>query len=116
MKKAKTSVRVYKRIRKSDLKELLAKFYSDFVELQPIDDIVEDKSSVNISINSICAYITDSSDFESEVDRNIALNEFAKEIEKISFGDLRVTYKGCRIDGNTCLTWAYVANAYEVIE
>mgnify|MGYP001625131056 CR=1 FL=1 len=35
---------------------------------------------------------------------------------KITFGNLEVTYKGAKKEGNSCLSWMYIANAYEVEE
>lgn len=105
-----------KTVREEDLKNLIAQFYCDFVDLQPVSEITDGNSSVDITINSICIYVIDYSSFNSEDERKKCLEQFAEQIKAISFGNLKVTYYGCKKDGNSYFSWMYIANAYNVID
>lgn len=105
-----------KKVRKVDLVDLIAQYYCDFIELMPVDEIADGNNGVSINVNSICIYVIDNNQFDSESDRESLMENFAEQIEAITFGNLKVTYKGCKIVGNSCLSWMYIANAYEVVE
>lgn len=105
-----------KKVRKVDLVNLIAQYYCDFIELMPVMDIADGNNGVSINVNSICIYVIDHNEFDSESDRETLMQTFAEQIEAITFGNLKVTYKGCKIEGNSFLSWMYIANAYEVVE
>lgn len=102
-------------ITRDDLIKMLAQNYSDFVQKQPVSDIIEGRSTVNINLYiPQCFCITDTSDFQSEDDRNKRLKLFAKQIAGISGGKLLVTYCNSMIRENSYLTWIYIMNRYEL--
>ncbi len=106
-----------KKVRKADLVNLIAQLYSDFIRPMRVWEIAEGNEGVKIDVNPICIYVIDHHMFESASDQEIRIQKFAEQIEAITFGNLKVTYKGCKV-GSTinCLSWMYIANAYEVVE
>lgn len=104
-----------KKVKKDDLVRLIAQYYCNFIELTPLLDIIEGKSGINITIDTVCIYVDDSREFDSEVEKYACLKKFAEQIEAITFGNLKVTCMGCKKDP-CCLTWMYIANAYELVE
>lgn len=99
-----------KKVRKKDLEYLIASSYWEFIdpEHKPINDIINGHGNIQIRIDSICIRVTDFSGlFAEENIKNIIMGEFAKNIEEMTFGNLKVT----RMRDNEIL----IANAYEVI-
>lgn len=105
-----------KKVRKADLVNLIAQYYCDFIKLMPVTDIVKGNNGVSINVNSIYICVIDHNEFDSKRDKENLMEKFAEQIEAITFGNLKVTYKGCRIKDNSFLSWMYIANAYEVVE
>ncbi len=102
-----------KKVRKQDLEELIALYYRDFIELVADDEF---EKTVTVDINSIYISVIDQRDFDDEEVKMEVMQDFANELKKITFGNLEVTYKGAKKEGNSCLSWMYIANAYEVEE
>lgn len=105
-----------KKVRKDDLVELIAQYYCDFIRLMPIDEIVDGNHGVSIIVNSICIHVTDYNFFCTEREQITRMQDFAKHIEEITFGNLKVTYEVCKVQGISCLSRLDIANAYEVVE
>ncbi len=102
-----------KKVLKSDLVDLIAQFYHDFVRPLPLSDIADGEHGVNIVVNSICIYVTDHNMFDSKSGIEDCMREFAKHIKAITFGNLEVTRMGSKTVNNSCLSWMCIANAYE---
>ena len=107
-----------KKVRKNDLENLVAKLYREFIELKTLDNVVHELCGVNIYVDSVCIYVTDTNDFEDKGEREAYMHNFAEQIEAITFGNLKVTFSECIIDEYTqkCYSYMYIANAYEVVE
>ena len=105
-----------KKVRKHDLVELIALYYCNLIRLMPTMDIAAGDNGVKIRVNSICIHVIDYNQFDSESNQLACMQNFAKQIEAITFGNLKVTCKGCKIEGNSFRSWMEIANAYEVIE
>ena len=109
-----------KKVRKCDLVELISQYYCNFIRFMPTLEIADGKHGISILINSICIHVIDHNEFDSESDQEACMQDFAKQIEAITFGNLKVTYKGCKIKGKgigkSFLSWMDIANAYEVVE
>lgn len=103
-----------KKVRKKDLIDLIALFYSNYVSSFPMRDIINGKTAVEISVDSICIIINDYTKFDSESDRRAGMTKFAEQIEAITFGNLKVTSKQC--DFKMRQSSMYIANAYEVVD
>ena len=105
-----------KKVRKCDLVNLIAQYYCNFIRLMPRDEIADGKHGVSIVVNSICIHVIDYNEFCSKSEQDSRMREFANQIEAVTFGNLKVTYKGFKIEGNSFLSWMDIANAYEVVE
>lgn len=105
-----------KKVRKQELVDLIARLYCDYIELMPLDDIADGNHGITIDVNSICIYVMDENPFDTVTRRDSKMTCFAKQIEAITFGNLKVTRQNCKIEGNSHLSWMYIANAYEVEE
>ena len=105
-----------KKVRKNDLVELVAEYYCNFVRPMPTPEIVDGGHGIVIAVNSICIHVIDCLAFNSESEQDALMQKFSKQIEAITFGNLQVTYKGCKIRGNNFFSWMDIANAYEVID
>lgn len=105
-----------KKVRKNDLVQLIAQYYCNFIRLMPVDEIEDGNNGVSILVNSICIYVIDNNKFSSISEQELCMQNFAKQIEAITFGNLKVTYKGCKNKGNSFVSWMDIANAYEVVE
>ncbi len=103
-----------KKVRKDDLVNLIAQFYCDFIRLMPVHKITGVENCIDINVNSIYISVIDYNYFDSESNQEERMQKFAEQIEAITFGNLKVTYKGCRNKNSTFLSWMYIANAYEV--
>lgn len=95
-----------KKVREKDLITLIASHYREFIDPQhkPINDIIDGHGDIQINIDSICIRVRD-------IKRSGLFNEiseFAKNIETITFGNLKVT--------RTTDDEIFIANAYEIIE
>ena len=102
-----------KKVQKNDLVNLIAQFYCNFVNLQPVSDIAKGTCGVYINVDSIYIQVLDFNRFDSDEEQEARLQKFAEQIEAITFGNLKVTYKGCK-HGINFKSWLYIANAYEV--
>ncbi len=105
-----------KKVRKNDLINLIAQFYCDFIRTMPISEIVSGQGGVKINIDSIYISVIDYNQFCSESEQEILMQRFAEQIEAITFGNLKVTYKGCSNENGNAFSLMYIANAYDVIE
>ena len=91
-----------KRVRKEDLKILIALYYCKFLDPEhtPINDIVNDVGDIKININSIFINVTNIKNEFKDIDT------FSRNIEAITLGNLKVTY------------WdtlsIHIANSYEI--
>ena len=103
-----------KKVKKVDLVRLIAQYYCNFIRLTPVDDIINGNSDISINVDTVYISVLDRNEFDSETDQNAYLQNFAEQIEAITFGNLKVTYMGCKM--NPHLTWMCIANAYEFIE
>ncbi len=104
-----------KKVRKDDLVKLVAKYYCNFVRSQDVSDIAEGRCRIHINVDSIYIRVMDFNEFDSNEKQEARLQEFAEQIEAITFGNLKVTYKGCEHNVDF-KSWMYIANAYEVLE
>ena len=102
-----------KKVRKQDLEELILLYYQFFIEEIPD---YEFERTITVNINSIYISVMDYRDFDDEEAKKKVMEKFAKELRKITFGNLEVTYMGVQKDEDECSSWMYIANAYEVIE
>lgn len=100
-----------KKVRKQDIEELITLYYKEFIELLTDEEF---ETSIHVNINSIFIYIIDYRDFDDEELKKKLMDKFAEEIKKITFGNLEVTYRGAKKDGNLCISWMYISNAYEL--
>lgn len=112
-----------KRVKKRDLEELLATFYMS-VESIPISDFINGTNKgekVQLDINSVCIYMFDRNKFEDVQKRKEDIKKFAKKIEDVTFGNLKVVESDIyKVESDiykyefACLTSVVIANAYEV--
>lgn len=108
-----------KKVRKRDLEDLIINFYCEFIahvsESEYVDLSYDEKVKVNVKSTHIeaCWNFDDS---DSQIDMENFLNEFKKEIEKITFENLKVTYASFEKNQYMTMIKIYIANAYEVIE
>ena len=104
-----------KAVRMQDLFNLIASYYSEFIdpEHKPINDIINELGDIQIDINSIYITIWDLRGLFSKDNIKMSImTEFAKNLEAVTFGNLKVIRIGCRKSA----VWIEIANAYEVIE
>lgn len=100
-----------KKVRRHDLIVLIAGYYWEFIdpEHKPINDIISGCGDIKIDVNSICFTVRDFKGLFSKDDvKEAIMNDFAKNIEAITFGNLKVT----RVRDDEI----FIANAYEVID
>lgn len=102
-----------KKVLKSDLKYLIASHYWEFIDPnhKPINDMLSGRGETVIEIDSVCIRLVNRNklfSFESPYVKDAIMNEFAKNIEAITFGNLKVI----RIRDNE----VFIANAYDVID
>jgi len=105
-----------KKVRKSDLKYLIADFYREFVDYKrrPANVILEANSDVQIHIKSFYIIVCDVSDCSIRtIFREDGMKRFSEALEAISFGNLKVTKMTCEHENYLEM---YIANVYEVIE
>ena len=105
-----------KKVRKCDLVNLIAQYYYNFIRPMPINEIADGKHGVSIVVDSICIHVIDYNEFCFVDEQDSCMRNFANQIEAVTFGNLKVTYQGCKIKGNSFFSWMDIANAYEVIE
>ena len=105
-----------KKVRKDDLVKLISQYYCNFIRLMPTHEIADGNGGVSILVDSICIHVIDRNKFDSESVQEACMQNFAEQIEAITFGNLKVTYKGCKIEGNSFLSWMDIAMQYEVVE
>lgn len=98
-----------KRVWKQDLRDLIARYYSEFLdpEHKPINDTIEGHGEIQIDINSVYIniYNIKSKCFNQD---QIAMRDFSKKLEAVTCGNLKVTNSD-----SSCID---IANSYEVAE
>lgn len=102
-----------KKVRKEDVEKLIFLYYKEFIELLTEEEF---EASIHVDINSVFIYLIDLRDFKDEGQKENLMENFANQLKKVTFGKLKVTYMGAKKDGNDCISWMYIANAYEVKE
>ena len=103
-----------KKVRKNDLVNLIVQYYCDFIKFRDVRRIAAGRCRVYIDVDSIYIRVVDFNEFDSKEEQEARLQKFAEQIEAITFGNLKVTYKGCEHNVDP-KSWIYIANAYEVI-
>ena len=105
-----------KKVKKYDLLTVLSRGYTRYVNfsVSPVE-IIDREVCVDIEVNSIYIAIIDRSEFDSEKAQEARMHDFAKYIEAITFGNLKVVYTYCEIDGNYFFSYVEMASAYEIV-
>ena len=106
-----------KAVRRQDLINLIASYYCEFIdpEHKPINDIIDGHGDIQIEIDSIYISIGDFRGLFSKDDvKKVIMTEFAKNLEAVTFGNLKVIRIVC--SKRSGRMWIEIANAYEVIE
>lgn len=95
-----------KKVREEDLKYLIAVYYRMFLdpEHKPINDILDGHGDIKININSVYIEVFNVKNYFKD---ELAIGNFSRKIEAITFGNLKVTYWN-----NSCI---YIANSYKII-
>ena len=104
-----------KAVRREDLINLIASYYCEFIDPdhKPINDILNGYGDIQIDIDSIHITVRDFRGlFSRDIVKSAIMTEFAKNLEAVTFGNLKVI----RIGGRKNSVWIEIANAYEVIE
>ena len=110
-----------KKVKKSDLKNLICKSYLFFVKGIMVEDYAKIRSicetrkvsPIRIDVNSVCIHVYDSNKFDSEENQKARVQTFADHIEAITFGNLKVINMDCPLSN---FTWVSIANGYEIID
>lgn len=100
-----------KKVRRKDLICLIAEHYWEFIdpEHNPINDIIAGHGDIQIDIDSVYICVRGFQGLFSKDDvKEVIMNEFAQNIEAITFGNLKIT----RVRDDEI----FIANAYEVID
>lgn len=106
-----------KKVKKQDLKDLIWMHYLHTVRQIPLLETARQNSYIiSVSVNSISINVYDTASFDSNDDQEACLDNFAKLIEALTFGNLKVVDRGCEVNGNSYLTYLHIANAYEVVD
>ena len=106
-----------KAVRRQDLINLIAGYYREFLdpEHKSINDIIKGYGDIEIYIDSIFISIVDCRGLFSNDDvKKVIMTEFAKNLEAVTFGNLKVIRVAC--NKTSGIMWIEIANAYEVIE
>ncbi len=102
-----------KKVKKADLERLIAQYYCNFIETIPVDEIVDGSAGVYINIDSV--YINVNAKLKDAFS-NERMEKFAEQIEAVTFGNLKVTYRTRKMVGSSYMLYMDIANAYKVIE
>lgn len=109
-----------KTVRKCDLKDLITNFYCKFIAYISLDEHYNlpciEQVRVNIKSTHILVWWNYDTDLEIENDTKNLVEDFARKIEEITFGNLKVTYCSTGTIGNNTTFEIYIANAYEVLD
>ncbi len=104
------------KVKSNDLKRLIAQYYCNFIENVSVYDVINGRTDINIEMNSIYIKVSSHNRFSDVKARKKKMEKFAKHIEAVTFGNLKVAYMICKIDGPFYVTHMDIANSYEVIE
>lgn len=110
-----------KKVREIDLINLITDFYCKFIahisQEEHYNLSYDEKVRIIVNSTHIKVWWNYDKDLEIEADTKNFVENFAKEIEKVTFGNLQVTYYSTgTVSNNTTIFEIYIANAYEVIE
>ncbi len=109
-----------KTVRKCDLKDLITNFYCKFIAHISLHEhynlSYSEQVKVNIRSTHILVWWNYDTDLEIETDTKNLVENFAREIEEITFGNLKVTYSSIGAIKNDTTFEIYIANAYEVLD
>lgn len=109
-----------KQVQKKDLESLITDFYCKFIAhistMEHYKLSYGEQVKVSISSTHIVVWWNYDKDLEIEADTKSFIENFSKEIEEVTFGNLKVTYFGIGTALDATVFEIYIANAYEVIE
>lgn len=109
-----------KKVREDDVINLIENFYCKFIAHTTISQHYDlphcERVKVNVKSTHVKVWWYFDEELDSKCDTETFIKGFAEEIEKITFGNLKVTYYGIgKIDEKEIFE-IYIANAYEVIK
>lgn len=99
-----------KRVREKDLKVLIARYYSEFLdpEHKPINDIIDGHGEIKIDIDSVYINVYNINSNAIFGDDRLGMDTFSRMLEAVTCGNLKVIHSdSSSID---------IANSYEVAE
>lgn len=106
-----------KTVKERDLRKLIWKHYHHIFKQIPLLETDDQAcTSIQVDVNSVCINVYDVHPFDSKADQEAFLHDFAKLVEDLTFGNLKVVDMGCEVNEDSYFTWLHIANAYEVIE
>lgn len=109
-----------KKVKKTDLKRLIASYYCNYARQVPISDIINGSCGISIDVNTVCITITDHNYYENEENWKADLQLFSEKIKEITLGNVMVIEMNCQVisglSASLYTTWLNIANAYEVVE
>ena len=109
-----------KRVKRQELRDLIWEHYLNKVRRVPMLDAYKQPIDTiyALKVDTICIQLYDKKPFDSKLNQESFLQDFANAIEEITLGNLKVVNMGCAINENdgSYLTWVHIASAYEVID
>ncbi len=108
-----------KKVRKKDLENLIESFYCKFIahiSKSEYYDLPYCKRATVAVMSTHIVFKYEFDDSDSQIDMENFIGNFAEEIEKITFGNLKVTYYGTEKSQYGSMIEIYIANAYEVTD
>ncbi len=104
-----------KKVRKSEIEQLIAQYYCDYIEVHPVNEYLHE--TLNINVGSIYIFVKENMPVKDKQKKDTKMCNFARAIEEVSFGNLKVVRRSCeKIGENGWMSYMYIANGYEVIE